>query len=568
MIKLIIALLILNAIQITTSLEDYSQFLQSPLDTEEDDVVLMATTQDMTIELYTLISTYEKVLTIPKGKLKFYQIPEGANGKYRVTSGSSVSVNSLGTITPSNTTWYWYSSGWGYTRPLADQTPTRIEVKYNEGTSVVSATIGDKTYKITVVVKEYSKDYVETKINDYIKKNVTVKTTQLEKLKAITAYPAQFPYNGSYYTYSNMVIFGGGDCWASSGLINYMCQKVGIKSHVRYAANDAGSGSGHRNVAALINGKIYIADAGYGYYKPNRPYSVTERNVGYSYKTSTDGIILYQYDGYDEEITVPSTIDGKTVIGLDKNMFKLGASNSGIDIKKITLPDTIRTIGKQVFNSIPSLTTITLPKNVSSIGLYVWAGSDKLASINTVVANKNFASANGILYNKAKTEIVAYPPGKKANYAGIASLTKIGDFSFYYAKQIEKISIPKSVTKIGEGAFAYSTIKEIYFMGDQPEFGNNCLYNLNVTIYYPKGNTKWNVANLDTYKAKEVRWVQWTPSSNVVLNTQMNSNSNYTWALVTVGIFFLLGLAYLLRRNAKRSAIVDMPFKTDDIVLA
>lgn len=567
MIKLILALLILNAFQVSTSLNDYKEFLQSPSEAEEDDVVLMAT-QDITINLYTLISTYEKVLKIPKSKLTFYQIPEGTNGKYRVTSGSSVSVNSFGTITPRNTTWYWYG-GWGYTSPDPTKTPSRIEVKYNEGTSVVTATVGDKTYKITVNVKEYSKEYVDAKINDYIKKNVTVKTSQLDKLKAITAYPAQFPYNGSYYTYTNMIIYGGGDCWASSGLIQYMCQKVGIKSHIRYAANDVGAGSGHRNVAALINGKIYIADAGYGSYKPNRPYSVTERNVGYSYRTKTDGIVIYQYDGYDVNITVPSKIDGKTVIGLDKNMFKLGASNSGIDIKKIIIPDTIRTIGNQVFNSIPSLTTITIPKNVSSIGLYVWAGSDKLATINVIAANPYFSSANGILYNKAKTEIVAYPPGKKANYAGIASLTKIGDFAFYYAKQIEKVSIPKSVKSIGEGAFAYSTIKEIYFMGDQPEFGSNCFYNLNVTVYYPKGNTKWKVANLDTYKAKEVRWVQWTPSSNVVLNTEINNNSNYTWALVTIGIFLLLGFAFLFRRNAKRNnSIVDMPFKTDDLVMA
>ena len=92
---------------------------------------------------------------------------------------------------------------------------------------------------------------------------------------------------------------------------------------------------------------------------------------------------------------------------------------------------------------------------------------------------------------------------------------------------------------------------------------------MNVTIYYPKGRAKWKVTNLDTYKAKEVRWVQWTPSSNVVLNTEINNNSNYTWALVTIGIFLLLGFAFLFRRNAKRNnSIVDMPFKTDDLVMA
>lgn len=537
---------------------------------KEDNIILMAT-QDISIDLFTMTSTYEGILKIPKDRLKLYQVKEGSSAKYKVTSGSSVTVNTFGTITPRNTTWYWYG-GMGYTSRIPDKVPTRIEVKFNLGTSTITVTNGNVSYKITVNVKDYATEYVENKLNEYIKTNVTNQKTQLDKLKAITAYPAQFPYNGSYYTYMNMVIFGGGDCWASSGLINYLCQKVGIKSHIRYAANDAGAGSGHRNVAALIDGKIYIAEAGYGYSKPNRPYAVTEKNVGYSYKTTTGGIIVYQYDGYDEDITVPSTIDGKTVIGLDKAMFRLGASNSGIDIKKIIIPDTIQTIGNSVFNSIPSLTTITIPKNVSSIGLYVFAGSDKLASINVNSANKYFSSVDGILYNKDKTEIVAFPPGKKVNYTGISTLKKIGDFAFYYAKQIGKITIPKSVSSIGEGAFAYSTIKEIYFTGDQPEFGQNFLYDLNVTIYYPKGNSKWNVKNLETYKSKQVRWVEWT-SSPTILKEEIKENNNssniFIWVLPIISIIILVGIISLVirKKNDKYKAIVDMQFSSEGLMV-
>jgi len=261
----------------------------------EDEVVLLAT-EDKSITLSTLSSSYVGVLEIPKDRLKLYQIPEGSSGKYKVTSGSSVTVNTFGTITPKNTTWYWYG-GIGSTTRDPNKEPTKIVVEYTEGTSVVTATIGDKSYKITVTVKDYAKEYVENEVDNYIKKNVTIQKTLVDKLKAITAYPAQFPYNGKYYGYMDMIIFKGGDCWASSGTIDCMYQKIGIKSHIRFAANDAGSGSGHRNVAALIDGKIYIAEAGFGYSTPNRPYSVTERNVGYSYKTSSAGLTIYQYDG-------------------------------------------------------------------------------------------------------------------------------------------------------------------------------------------------------------------------------------------------------------------------------
>ena len=105
-------------------------------------------------------------------------------------------------------------------------------------------------------------------------------------------------------------------------------------------------------------------------------------NVGFSLKSAIGGIIIYQYDGYDEDITVPASINGKTVIGLDTLVFLDGASNSGIKIKKITLPDTIQTIGNSVFSKLHELTTITIPKNVSKIGIYNFQEEEKLVSIN------------------------------------------------------------------------------------------------------------------------------------------------------------------------------------------
>ena len=96
---------------------------------DEDDIILRATTSDKTIDLFTMLSTYESALTLPKDKLKIYQIPEGRGGKYKVISGNSVSVNIFGTITPVNETWYWYTNGWGYSYPREDLTLNRIVIK-------------------------------------------------------------------------------------------------------------------------------------------------------------------------------------------------------------------------------------------------------------------------------------------------------------------------------------------------------------------------------------------------------------------------------------------------------
>ena len=495
-------------------------------ETEDNDNIILKAKKDITIDLYTFDSRCEGIIQFPKDKLKIYQIVEGKKGKYQIISGDSVEVNAEGTVYPRNYTTYWYG-GIGGSIPDKTKTPTSITITYFYGTSVITATIGTEVYKITVNVKDYIREYAENKLNEYITKNVTKQKTQLDKLKSITAYPAQFPYNPRYSDYVPMVIFEGGDCWASASTIQYMCEKVGIKSHIRNANNDGGAGSGHRNVAALINNKIYICEAGYSYQEPNRPYFVRALNVGYSYNNVGDKkIVIYQYDGYDEIINVPSTIDNMTVIGLEKVVFYSGAMYSGIDIKRIILPDTIISIGTTVFKYIRNITSITIPKNVQSIASAPFLGCSNLTTINVNTANKYYCSVNGILYNKNKTEIIAYPPGIKIKtYNGISTLKRVYNHTFYEVKNLEKIILPKGINYIGEGAFGESGIKEIYFSGDQPEFVHHCFHKINVTVYYPKGNTKWKVKSLDTYSAIAVRWVQWTPTTTILLNLYTMKNN-------------------------------------------
>ena len=353
-----------------------------------------------------------------------------------------------------------------------------------------------------------------------------------------------------------MVIYKGGDCWASTDTINILCKKEGIKSHSRYAAKDSGAGSGHYNVAALIDGKIYIAEAGYGYEYPNRPYHVTLLNVGYSYRGRTGGIYIYQYDGYDSKINVPSFIDNQKVLSLQEAVFYNGY-NDGKHITKITLPNTIVQIAFKVFKNLSNITSIKIPKNVSSIGSEIFAGCDKLTSIEVDSSNKYFSSKNGILYDINKTTIIYYPPGKKGNYTCLKNLTKIRYYSFYSIKQMQKVYITNNVTEIGSYAFASSSIKELYFEGDPPIFSQYSLQGLNVSIYYPENNTNWNKSILSDSGAKEIRLIEWIPSINYKDDEDEDDDeSGISFVVVglgVVGVIFIAGIIFLiLRRNAKK----------------
>ena len=118
---------------------------------------------------------------------------------------------------------------------------------------------------------------------------------------------------------------------------------------------------------------------------------------------------------------------------------------------------------------------------------------------------------------------------------------------------------------IGEGAFVYSGIKEIYFMGDQPEFGQNWIAGLNVTVYYPKGNSKWNTGSLDTFNSKGLRWTQSTPT-NTILSTNLNEENSDSYVLLWVfvaiiAIAIILRMVLFLRKRKLNNTIVDMDVK-------
>lgn len=521
---------------------------------ENDDDIILKISSNITIDIYTLDSSYQKKITIPSSKKQFYQIDSKENGVYKIISGKSVTVRKDGMIYPKNETWYWYGNVGTTSPPSGNQKPTSIQISYTLGKSVISTTVGSNTYYVTINVLDYSSEYVEAKIDEYIKNNVTIKSTELEKLKAITAYPASFPYSPYYSGYTSMIIFEGGDCWASASTIHHLCEKVGIKSHIRYAANDGGAGSGHRNVIAYIDKKYYICEAGYGITKPNRPYSVSEELLGYSTKGNKNGIVIYQYDGYDQVINVPSSINNKTVIGIEKPVF---ANGPGKTATNITLPDTITFIGNSVFNSLPNITNVTIPKYVESIGLYVFAGSDNINEIIVDNENKALCTQNGILYTKNMTIIINYPPGKKGDkYEGLSSLERFENYSFYYTKQVKTIVVPESVSFIGEGAFGSSNIKEIYFSGDPPILGEYIFYNLNVSIYYPKtSSNKWRKYLNETFKAKAIRWYTWEP-------TKMQNNLVIIPTLM-IGILFIAVIALFILRRRKNANNDNIDFNFD-----
>jgi len=136
-------------------------------------------------------------------------------------------------------------------------------------------------------------------------------------------------------------------------------------------------------------------------------------------------------------------------------------------ITSITIPAGVTTIGQHAFLLCENLASVTIPASVISIGDkairsglynssigYVFAGCSRLTSIKVDANNPRFSSEGGMLYNKAKTLLLAYP-GAKGNVKIPEGVLVLFEIAFHGSK-MNSITIPASVTEIGEAVFCYN----------------------------------------------------------------------------------------------------------------
>ncbi len=142
-------------------------------------------------------------------------------------------------------------------------------------------------------------------------------------------------------------------------------------------------------------------------------------------------------------------------------------------LRTVKIPEGVRRIALKAFADCLALESVYIPKSVTEIEPYAFLNCDGLESIEVDKDNPNFASENGVLFDKEKRTLISYPQGKKdKKYAVPDSVQKIDGFAFMYCL-LEEVVVPDSVTELGRSAFESSpnlrvvvlpaTIKEILF---------------------------------------------------------------------------------------------------------
>lgn len=399
------------------------------------------------IYLYAMNDTYSSVISMPDTMQTSYQIQtSGKNPVYTVVSGYTAKVSETGLVTP-KMQYVTYVDKNG--------NDVKSQWEYMFGETLISVQDGNSTVYYKFILKDYAEYYAEQKMDTFLKENITAEMSDYKKVETIARWLANNFYYSQYHSgYTGLMLDGGGDCWANTSAVNYMCEKLGLTVYARYAANDPGAGSGHRNSVVIIDGERYLVDCGYTGNAP-RHYELSKMDYDYSYEILNDGTLrLYQYEGTDTNIVVPDTIDGRKVTVLGNSTFQYCTQAS--DIESVTLPDSLTTIEKNAFYNCEKLKSVTIPPNVSSIGLAAFVeglSESSLTEIKVDPENPYFSEKDGVVFSKDGTKLIVFPSGRSGDYQIPDGTVSVGDYAFYYCVNVSSITVPGSVRSLGEGAF-------------------------------------------------------------------------------------------------------------------
>ena len=211
------------------------------------------------------------------------------------------------------------------------------------------------------------------------------------------------------------------------------------------------------------------------------------------------------------DITIPSVLGGVKVTGIGRSAFK-GCG----ELKSVTIPPSIWDIDGWPFHGCNKLESVTIQSDVIRLSEGCLSGCAGLKQINVEADNRVYASFEGLLYTKDRTELVQCPAAISSvefqkevtsigNYAfngcrqlravTLPSHTKnIGLCAFCQCAGLKTITIPSNVRYIGGGAFAECVgLTTVVMQGDCPSSPNDVFVNCaNLkSIHVPASSKSW-----------------------------------------------------------------------------
>lgn len=198
----------------------------------------------------------------------------------------------------------------------------------------------------------------------------------------------------------------------------------------------------------------------------------------YEYTTTDSAVIITKYVGSGGAVVIPETIQGMQVANIG-----FGAFHGRADVTDVTIPSTVTSIERSVFERCIALTNVSIGNSVTNIGIRAFS---HCGSLTHLTIPDNVSSMGWSAMEDCTNLLSITLPGK---------LTSIEYMTFYACNNLASIKIPNSVTNIGISVFLKCTnLTKVYFEGDAPPVPTAGVFldAKNAVVYYRAGTTGWD----------------------------------------------------------------------------
>ena len=245
------------------------------------------------------------------------------------------------------------------------------------------------------------------------------------------------------------------------------------------------------------------------------------KNGYFSYRVEdNNAITIIGYSGMDTELSIPSQIDGKSVISIGKYAF-----NNCKVLTNIIIPNSVISIKSHAFNNYKSLVSIAIPNSVISIENSAFNGCSSLTSITIPNSVKYIES--GTFFNCISLTSITIPN----------SVTSIDGSAFAACRSLTNITIPSSVISIGAWAFEDCiSLTSITIPSSVKYMGMSIFKNCdNLTIYGYKNSYEENYVKEHSIPFKDIdekdRYIYRAPNT---LSEKMKNLDNNEYKAISL----------------------------------
>lgn len=227
---------------------------------------------------------------------------------------------------------------------------------------------------------------------------------------------------------------------------------------------------------------------------PTRTLSGTDTYTfgSYTYQLYDDGTaVIVDYSGTETNLTIPDTIDGKTVVAIGEAAFMSNAS-----IQTLKLNKSLETVGAYAFCACTSLTTISFSDQLWRVEEFAFdetpwieAQTDDFVVVGDGVLIRYQGASNDVVIPENVKHIgAAFAANETLSAVEMGeNVLTVGDYAFAYAVSLRRVVLGENVCSIGVSAFDGCTYLPYIVIPDRVEtIGeyafNDCNYMVDVKL--------------------------------------------------------------------------------------